>query len=92
MTRKHIKKIYSSDESNSSICAIIPAAGRGTRLQSPVPKILFRIQGKPIGGWKAVRNEHFKLQNPDSVTSITPEKKIAFKLLYSVFEDITVSL
>ena len=48
MSRKHIKKIYSSDESNNSICAIIPAAGCGRRMKSYGPKALLDINNKTI--------------------------------------------
>ena len=46
MTRKHIKKIYSSDEAANSICAIIPAAGCGRRMKSYGPKALLDINNK----------------------------------------------
>ena len=48
MTRKHIKKIYSSDEAANSICAIIPAAGCGRRMKSYGPKALLDINNKTI--------------------------------------------
>lgn len=50
------------------ICAIVLAGGKGTRMNSSLPKVLHEIAGKPIIFWTLELLKALNLKNPITVT------------------------
>lgn len=52
----------------SRICAIVLAGGKGTRMNSSLPKVLHKIAGKPIIFWTLELLKELNFENPIVVT------------------------